>query len=295
MLNLFLKEFALFWKTKIILMLLVLILGLTAYGFISSYQYLAHTVAEVDAIRSHLEQEQLKTGVDWDIDLSDLEQYVLSGLSTFHPNNGYKYALAVLATIGPIMFGVAGAIFIGTEFSNRTAKVKVSHFGWSKTIMAKFLVLFVSILAATALAFLIGILASQIGWKIITSQEVYNNYIITADFSLNCQMALTPITGIGFYTFFAFFAALVSKKSTVGVISVFVVPFTEQLLPVSFIPQKLHLYLLNNTYPYFAGWIVSPSHLTTHVSTPIAGFCLLIGWLCLMVFASYIVSKVQRN
>lgn len=79
------------------------------------------------------------------------------------------------------------------------------------------------------------------------------------------------------------------------VIGVFIIPFAEQLLSLSFIPQKLHLYLLNTTYQHFAGWIVSPSMLTTHVRTPTVGYYVFIVWLSVMVGASYAISKVQRN
>lgn len=293
--KLFFQELVLFWKTKILPVLLVIILGLTAYGFISSYQYLGKTIEELDAVKSDIAQMQLETDEILEIDISELEEYVISALSTFHPNNGYKYALAILATIGPILFGIAGALFIGTEYSNQTVKVKVSHFGLSNAVFAKILVLLASMVVTIALVFIAGLFASQIGWGFITSQEAYSAFISEADFNLNYRMLLTPLTGIAFYTFLAFFIALISKKSTAGVIGVFVIPFAEQLLSLSFIPQKLHLYLLNTTYQYFAGWIVSPSMLTTHVKNPTVGYYIFIVWLSVMVGASYAVSKVQRN
>jgi len=171
---------------------MVIILGLTAFGFISAYQYLGQTMEEIDDVLWDIEQIQLETGEIFEIDISDLEQYAISALSTFHPNNGYKYALAILATIGPIMFGIAGALFIGTEYSNHTVKVKVCHFGWSKVVFAKTLVLLASIVVTMALVFITGLLASRIGWSLITSQEAYKAYTIEAGFNFNYQILLTP-------------------------------------------------------------------------------------------------------
>ena len=177
--------------------------------------------------------------------------------------------------------------------TQQTIKVKVSHFGLSNAVFAKILALlaYYSVNRIGIYCRLVCI-PNRMGPLPLRKRS---RFCMRADFNLNYRMLLTPLTGIAFYTYLAFFIALISKKSTAGVIGVFIIPFAEQLLSLSFIPQKLHLYLLNTTYQYFAGWIVSPSMLTTHVRTPTVGYYIFIVWLSVMVGASYAISKVQRN
>ena len=271
----------------------LLIILLYIFAFYSTYNTACSIEQDIKKVIAQIHNQVQQS--DSVIDTSQSKTYLNEVLIGLHPKMGPNYTLLILALIGPLLSAIIGASIIGVEFSNHTAKNRAAHFGWTKNILAKLLVLILCGIGFALLSVLIGIIFSKFTWGLI-SRDSYFSTIMHAPVIISSDLIKMFVVIIGFtiYGFLGALVGLLAKNTLAGALTAIFLPYLEKYLSIWWLPQSLYANLIARSFNYFQGSIILIPQMQNNISL-IKSWIILSIWCISLLVSALIISRLQSN
>lgn len=282
-------EWHIAWRSKWTLALLVLLILTLVYSSVTSYQFAKTSQRTLQRI----ENIQGKNFKNWVVESKEAE-FVKQDLWGIHPVTGTNVFLMVLAAVAPMFAILWGASSIGNEFGWGTVKIRAAHYGWSKTVMSKMILIIAMSIAIVFLVSLIGSIANRITWYFAIHSIKIAGWIKPPVLHVSFfKQVLVLILGLSFYGLLGAFLALITRSTAAGIVIGLSVPFVEKFATKWWLPQSSYGYLLTKQIVYFSGGIVAPPSVPSPPAL-LYSWLTLIFWICLLTAAFWFFPRKQE-
>ncbi|PGS50519.1 hypothetical protein [Bacillus sp. AFS041924] len=292
MLNSAIIEFKLIRKYKITWILFSLFLILLIYSMIFSIMEVQKLDNQIFQVLSH------STPSDGKIDISQPLGELKELAKVINPLALVNNNLILLIMIGSILFGIFGAVLVGSEFKQRTVQIRASHYGWAQSVGSKLILLF---LVAVMMSIFVSIVSYVEGYFSLlwAKKELHQNEVIgleTININVFYQMVIASFT-LFFYGTLGLIFSLITRSTLVGGIIAFLVPYIERffanfsleyLFPTTWIGV-----LIEHNFLIFQNSFARPTILTNVEISPIMSLILILLLNIVLSIFSFYFSKKQ--
>ncbi len=292
MLNSAIIELKIIKKYKITWILFSLFFILLLYSMYFSYMVVKKLDNQIFQVLTHNNPSDGKIDISQPLgELKELAK-VINPLALINNN------LILLIMVGSILFGIFGAVLVGSEFKQRTVQIRASHYGWAQSVVGKLILLF---LTAVMMAIFVSIFSYLEGYfsLIWAKKELHQPGVLGLEnVNLNIfYQTVVAICVLFFYGTLGLIFSLITRSTLIGGIIAFLVPYIEKffanfslefLFPTTWIGV-----LIRNNFISFQNSFARPTILSNTDISPIMSLCLillLIGVLCII---SFYLSKKQ--
>ncbi|WP_374713000.1 hypothetical protein [Symbiobacterium terraclitae] len=294
--QLLLAEGRLVWKGRWVLILAFVLLAVAVWGGpVRTYQYAVSRVQYVEELRSIYQSAFTEFVLD-DAAAADLGEAV----ALLRPELGVNYLLAILAVLGPMVLPVWGAQLVGSEFKNRTAKVRAAHSGWMAVVAAKVLWLLLLSAGLALLFALAGAVSGPLTWR--AAQEAIWLAGEVTPLPLKAPPALqllVTVLGLLFYGLVGLLAALLTRSALAGALAGLALPYLEWMALGTpgwgwLLPRIAYGNLLADHFVYLSGGFVAEPLALVEPPSPLASWAVFGAWVALAVGLALAVSRRQQ-
>lgn len=216
-------------------------------------------------------------------------------LSTLQPRMGVNLALAITGALGPLLAAVWGARAVGTEFGQRTVRVRAAHEGWLQAVARKQIVMAIVVVVAVCLVLLLGVSLGHAVWASFSSNMPELSSIDLAPLPFSPALgALAVSLGMVAYGLVGCLAALVTRSTAAGIVLAVAIPYLERYAGVWWLPQAAYGYLLRHWLAYYEGsFIVAPG--TAHApASAAAAAAIMAAWLVALAGGVLLLARRQE-
>lgn len=307
MIDALILEMKLLAKSKAFYILVLFLFLNAAFSMYSQYSYLIGIKKDMikfkeDVIAQSrgLPEEQLEKLVE---DVTESKKnYIKKDLVPYQKSTGPNNILLIVSELGKLLMQILGAVVIGTEFQNRTARLKAAHYGWLKSVSSKIILL---ILIS---AFLVGIsYLAGIYWGKFLSNVIKSNFDFAKDIpeanlpSSDAIRMFSVFSGFILFSLLGIMATLVFRNSLAGVVSVAALIIFDWYVLRHFIkiwwilPNRIYTRLLNLHFASFDSGIGLVS--VTASPYKVSALNCWIGisaWLVILLLLSLAIAKYQE-
>jgi len=299
MTNLSLEKRLLLQSRGILIAAVVVVTVAVWFGLVIPYQSAIRSERHLIRVREQIQAQVSEYGKRITIDLRDAVQKAKDTFQVLHPVAGPNNIMALLAALGPLITAILGAHIVGSEFTNRTVKVRAAHYDWANTVVTKMISIILISTAVAVAGFLMGLIGGPITWNVVTAghSEIAPHVVPPHIPSPHWQQMLLVILGLSVYGILGAFIAVVTRSSLAGAVAGLSIPFIEHfalavLPPLRGLPQNIYSNLLVGTFRYFeAGPVGKP--LFIEVSPLWLCWVILIGWSLILFISAWQLSKRQ--
>ena len=293
MFNSALIEYKIIRKQKITWILFTVILILLSYSMFFSY----NQVKTMDSqLFNYMSQYNSSDGeADISQPLEELKEFAkgINPLATVNNN------LLLLSMIGSILFGIMGAFLVGNEFKLKTVQIRASHYGWSKSVIGKLIVLFLAAVSVVSFVTLVSYLGGYVISALAKGGLHYKETIGAEVGSINVyvQAIITTIV-LFFYGSLGLWFSLITRSTLIGGIIAFLIPYVEKFFSgfslEYFFPTTWLGILIKENFIFFKNSLASPTiSINIELSTFLA-VCLILLLNGTLIFFCFYIARHQK-
>jgi len=294
--QLLLSEGRLVWKGRWVPVLALVLLAVSVWGGpVRTYQYAVSRTQHFEELRS-IYQDAFTDFVVDDAATADLREAV----ALLSPGLGVNYLLAILAVLGTMVLPVWGAQLIGSEFRNRTAKVRAAHSGWAPVVAAKVVWLLLISSGLSLLFAVVGAVSGHVTWQ-AAQEAIWLAGEVTPPpprAPLAAQL-LVPVLGLFFYGLVGLLGALLTRSALAGALAGLVIPYLEWMVLGTpawgwMLPRIAYGNLLAGQFVYLSGGLVAEPLALVPPPSPLLAWAVFAAWVLLAVGLVLAVSRRQQ-
>lgn len=204
--------------------------------------------------RIKLYSESLISISDWVV--MDKE-FIMDLVRPIHPFTSFLNPIYMFSTVSIIVFVVISSILMGTEFKNRTIKIKKSNFSILHIFLSKILTVIYIYISYIIFTVIINIIVSLVFWSRIKNEYGFflNKFSLNFDFSLYKSFKEITIfiivssVVIIFYSMLSICLTYCSSLSTFGM-SICILPFVRfesEISKIIVLPMDIYYHILRKS------------------------------------------------
>jgi len=294
--QLLLSEGRLVWKGRWVPILALILLAMSVWnGPVRTYRYAVSRTQHFEELRS-IYQDAFTDFVLDDAATADLRDAV----ALLSPPLGANYLLAILGVLGTMAMPVWGAQLIGSEFRNRTAKIRAAHTGWAPVVAAKVVWLLLISVGLSLLFAAVGAISGYVTWR-AAQETIWLADAVTPPplkAPLLAQL-LVVVLGMFFYGLVGLVGTLLTRSTLAGALAGLVVPYVEWLVVGTpawgwMLPRIAYGNLLAGQFVYLSGGFVAEPLALVASPSPLLSWAVFAVWVSLAVLLVLTVSRRQQ-
>lgn len=216
-------------------------------------------------------------------------------LATLQPRMGVNLWLTIVGAVAPLLAAILGARAVGSEFGQRTVRMRAVNDGWTHVVALKQLIIALTALTVIVSVALLGIGSGHVVWAVFSAwtPELSSLALPTPAFSPALGAGAVAL-GALVYGLLGCLTALVTRSTATGIVVAVAIPYLEGYAGAWWLPRAAYGYLLRHWLSYYDGsFIVAPG--TAHApASPAVALAIIGAWLAALAGAALLISRRQE-
>jgi hypothetical protein len=272
---------------------LVLVATLAAALLMGSYS----TLGWAKSMRPSLESMRAQEGSQfpsWLLHSEDALPF-RSDLATLQPRMGVNLWLTIAGAIAPLLAAIWGARAVGSEFGQRTARVRAANDGWTRVVALKQMLLALAAIAVVILVLLLGIGSGHVVWALFSAQMPdLSSIVLPSPWFSPWLGAIAVALGAMVYGLLGCLTALVTRSTAAGIVLSVAVPYAEGYTGAWWLPRAAYGYLLERWLTYHDGSFIAAPGMAHAPASPAVALSVMAAWLAVFAGGALLLSRRQE-